>query len=1195
MKKMKEKIDLSALSQKALVLSMSAILTGMMTTGVVRASDIDVYQTARSGDITLMFMLDISGSMDSYDGGSTTRIERVKTAMTDLLSGNATKGITRISDEKIIGLSTLGVKTSRSYVDTGAVLIPARRLDATVGSVTQRQVLLDAISGLTAYTWTPTARSYAETAAYLMGQTTASRFRSVSDMPYYRTYTSSNKNYIENCTTWNSDYSSCSKWSTATQSVPVSDSVTVSSGNCGLWNSYTNKVCYNYTGMITIANNNTGFPYSADNTKNADKTLYAAPSSLVQTDEVKKCSGQGIYVLTDGEPTHDTDSLPLMQGALGEKGTSFTCTTTGTADATNSYDCLNQMSQSLLDPALNPAGLKFKTAVVGFGSSFNNVASYDSNKTQEQNIAALGTINTNVKRAAYWGIIGQGGWYSGNSSADVVKSVNDFINNLGSDIPSVTTGTPTIPNDELNPSVLQKYAYYPQFQPTPAKSFQLWLGNLKKYNVNNSGRLTDASSQLIVDNKGALITERVDLWAPAFNEAVADNDINTTGSKLNRFMGGVKSKLNLRADANNNTNRKLLTNRVVSGTNFVASNNSLTAVTLDYLNTASTDDKRGYLMALLGYDVDPTTTAGMALITKANLIGTAKPAELRQVGAVMHSAPVLLTSQGKITYDNSTNVLGSTLRSDYVLFGTTQGLLQVVDAATGVEKFAFVPNEMIENQKEAFLKPDVASNGLGKMFYGVDGQWAVYSEYVLNSSGQMTVGTGLNSEKGKQRVYGGLRMGGRGYYGLNLDNIDSPQLMFNINPDAAAANTPLSFMGQSWSKPAIGWVKWGKTKRLVMFVGGGYDAGGDDGNAKTGATKGTYAGYEGDAYNQGTNGRGAGVYMFDATTGELLWWSSSKATTSSSTTNNGVIGLNDANMKYSVVSEIKTVDRDADGLIDHLYFGDLGGQVFRVDLNNKAAALGAFAQSHRILNLSRTDGKAPRFYEAPAFSIYDTAGKTFAVVSIGSGNRSKPLQEYTVGTTGRDYDSIYNIYDKDVTKSDLYSLASDKFETIDVDLNTTTGLKPILDSNRFGIAVNSMLAPYSTAGWYYQFKSNLLQSEKVFSTPIVINNDMYVSTFDGSKPGLSGDCGAGVKGESLITKFCMPYGQCTQTGSASDYKLNLGAGITGGAIGAGENGTTRLIVANVDTSSTTSGSAITGARYNTGMNLVTQRWYEKYK
>ena len=41
-----------------------------------------------------------------------------------------------------------------------------------------------------------------------------------------------------------------------------------------------------------------------------------------------------------------------------------------------------------------------------------------------------------------------------------------------------------------------------------------------------------------------------------------------------------------------------------------------------------------------------------------------------------------------------------------------------------------------------------------------------------------------------------------------------------------------------------------------------------------------------------------------------------------------------ANMKHSIVSRISTLDRDADGLVDHLYFGDLGGQIFRVDLNN---------------------------------------------------------------------------------------------------------------------------------------------------------------------------------------------------------------------------------------------------------------------
>lgn len=49
-------------------------------------------------------------------------------------------------------------------------------------------------------------------------------------------------------------------------------------------------------------------------------------------------------------------------------------------------------------------------------------------------------------------------------------------------------------------------------------------------------------------------------------------------------------------------------------------------------------------------------------------------------------------------------------------------------------------------------------------------------------------------------------------------------------------------------------------------------------------------------------------------------------------------------LKYSVVSQINAVDRNSDGLVDHLFFGDLGGQAFRVDLNNNATTTGAFAK-----------------------------------------------------------------------------------------------------------------------------------------------------------------------------------------------------------------------------------------------------------
>ncbi|MGA5989123.1 hypothetical protein ACPB4A_26055, partial [Escherichia coli] len=73
--------------------------------------------------------------------------------------------------------------------------------------------------------------------------------------------------------------------------------------------------------------------------------------------------------------------------------------------------------------------------------------------------------------------------------------------------------------------------------------------------------------------------------------------------------------------------------------------------------------------------------------------------------------------------------------------------------------------------------------------------------------------------------------------------------------------------------------------------------------------------------------------MFDADNGELLWWASSNLAADVNSENSpNALKVDD--MKYSVVSQIKTVDRNNDGLVDHLYFGDLGGQVWRIDLNN---------------------------------------------------------------------------------------------------------------------------------------------------------------------------------------------------------------------------------------------------------------------
>ena len=1213
--------------QKILTMCTTSAMTGLICASVA-ASDIDIYKQARSGDITLMMLLDISGSMgmtntsacdlesesslngstihnENSTNGSPTykryyckaidktykyrsyrssiyssynryqactndapkyesctwgpefstkpndlptdydtrsniryhyvgmdrkyyqRITRLKDAMFDLLHGNTAKGIIRISDEKIIGLSTLGVKTTNSYANTGAVLVPARRLDAMVGTKTHRQVLLDEIAKLEASTNTPTARSYAETVSYLMGTTTSG---------------------------------------------------------------------VNYS----------GFSYSNDSTKNITGTLYSPPTSFQQTDEAKQCSGQGVYVLTDGDPVQDDDVSPLMVKALNTTSTSFSCTSSNS----DSFDCLNKMALRLINPATNPSGLKIKTAVVGFGNNFNNVTSYDKGKTQAQNIAALGNIGTNVKRAAYWGIIGEGGWYSGSSSQDVIESVNGFISDLGSEIPAVTTGTSTIPIDPLNPTVLQNYSYFPQFQPTPDKKSQSWVGNLKKYSVDVNGILRDRLGAIFVDTNGKILSNQ-DLWAPVLSNTPTDAETATA------FMGGIKSQLILRHSNLDQTNRKVFTTRDFDG-DIAHRSATFIQVKLDDFedDTKKNDPKLGYLMNLLGYSYNPTLRPTNFTIDKLK-----EQTELRQVGAVMHSSPILLTNQGRIQFNSATNSIETIDRKDYIVFGTTQGVLHVVDAITGKEKFAFVPNEMIESQAEAFASPDLTSAGLQKLYYGIDGPWTSYTEYVTakNDKDLLTVGDGDLYEgvvnKGKQYVYGGLRMGGRDYYALDLADIDNPSLKFQISPTGECnATNPLGCMGQSWSKPTVAWVKWKGVKKLVMFVGGGYDAGGDDGNAYVNGVRLPYAGYESDSYNQ-TNKRGAGVYMFDAEDGDLLWWTGANATENTG----NILATSATDMKYSVVSEIKAVDRDSDGLVDHLYFGDLGGQLWRVDLNNQLSMELSTAQPElfartpsRILNLNKGSA-SPRFYEKPAFSTYNTNGKIFGVVSIGSGNRSMPLAEYTATQTNYLNDGIYNIYDKDVARIDLFSLvsensvqsykiASSTFLTQNTTLQAEneTGISneslrkliAISDNNRF--STNNNTAPYSlSSGWYYLFKSQKIQSEKVMSTPLVINNDMYVTTFDGSRDGLSGDCGAGVKGESFMTLFCMPYGQCS-SGSADDYRLNLGAGIVGGAIGAGDvEGMIRRIVATKDMSGVSASNVILGRKYETANSLVPQRWYIK--
>lgn len=1006
------------------------------------------------------------------------RIVRLKDAFIEVLTkknGNEYE----VDDEKIIGLANYSTYKEDGFGDnfTGTILVPARRLgDIVDGGKTQREILIEKIKNISYTGYTPTAHAYAEVASYLFGTSTSDGVA--------REYFGKNHSARPNprrpdnyhtllCQTFNAD-GTCSKFLDAWVKLPNAINNLMNSSN----KVRTIKADVDIYGNVNIKPDGTftydthktvwqgGFYASTPSSKNGN--VYKMPDSIKeqQVNTSKQlCSAQGIYVLTDGEPNMNHYGDLVWRAALRDNN--FSCDVAGGG----AWDCMHEASKRLLDPKKNPGKLRFITAVVGFGAGFNTVAAYDKTKSDEDNIKAVdeAKASNDVKNAAKWGIMGQGGWYSGNSSADVVNSINAFLNNLKVTMPEVNTGQVLVPVDPLSPLTIMDQGFYGSFKPVVDQKRVYWTGDVNKYDIKGN-ILTRADGSSVFDNQGLMKANPNGLWGT-----------------------GMVSQMPLRGAPA--TNRTVFTDINTDG------NNGLTQVTLDLLYNGKRLDveptKRIWLN-ILGYSVQLSGATLPKTPTLKEL--ESHKAEQREMGALLHSTPILLTQQGKVERANG-GINTKADRKDYVLYGSTQGMLHVVDSDTGQEKFTFVPQEMLKSQPLAF---QASKNADGDMGYGIDGEWVAYTQYAGNREGTFTVktdGTIKSSEakelngKGLQWVYGGLRMGGRSYYALDLSDISAnstnPKLKFHINPDGAPAGTALSYMGQSWSKPTLGFVKWGGESRLVMFVGGGYDEG-----------------YESRLYNQ-TNKKGAGVYMFDAHDGQLLWWASANTGTGAtkSTTN--------AHLQYSVASSIATFDRNNDGTVDHLLFGDLGGQVFRVDLNGDSKTTTDFAQVYRIYNDHKDSGLSPRFYEEPVLSAHsDNTSNRFGIISIASGNRSSPLARGTESAK----DAYYAIFDHSIfnptNPPKNYNAnwsASDTFVTL-VDKSTE--------------AVKAKNGDKFNRGWKYELSQESGQF-KGFSTPFVVDNFAFLTTYtpDGGTVD-AGNCGQGILGQSYREVFCLPGGVC---------------------------------------------------------------------
>lgn len=1134
-------IQTKALSLKYLVVavaSMMAVSVAQADVAHRKIGDLEIYKAAEGGNIVITMMLDTSGSMTAnqvkaaacdtppgttptyktsyYDWSTTTpsykrdyclvgktryydRLTLLKDALfalmdsDDLDSKKVKIGIGQYSsqsgsDNKVVFDSDGTVQKSADGT-SGKILVPAAFLDAT-----HRKKIKEEVAAAGGGQGTPTAHAYAEVGAYMLGTNTSG------------------------------------------------------------------------TGS--------GFSKSVTSSKSGDKYISPLASTTTAT-----CDGRGIYFLTDGAPNASTNPKNLMKNALG-KDVSLPKDTLPT---TGGMNYVGAFARALRDARQNPLGTnrEILTAVVGFGAVFDvdkeadakrpendrviRTLSYEDSKGKTQTADFYNcdkiTTNDNAKNACNWGAkshpelpssvggFGEGGFYSAQSTEDIVNSVTTFVKDLDNTLPATPSGTIVVPDDPYRADSQLAVAYYPTLQPRVDANQAIWEGNMKKYKLNEGTLYGKNGAKLFKNVASELNKTTPDLWSD--KDYTNTNDAVESGgfyAQLNTPKNDVASVRVLYVEdwsSANNSDKKTVLRKfgVNSSGKITVDDNVLTDTSF---NDKTTYNNRTFrkLLNFLGFDKVTITDTDVKNLTLTK-DDVSKDKEVKVVGATIHSTPAAVSYSA--TLDESGKVTDK--RDDYVLFGSSEGGLHLVNAddysATGdggKEKFVIIPREMlIDPNKSAALIKGGTNNVIGKPNFGVDAPWLVTADYKYDfDNKKVTIDTAGNGVA----AYGGLRMGGEAFYGVNLNNTNSPKMIFSITPNTSGFGR----MGQIWSKPTAAKIKDSTAENDkgidVLVFGGGYDMCYEREGFQVGVTDTALE----DCSNQSET-KGNAVYIINAKTGALIW---------SASRDSGTTKV--ADMKHSVVGGITTLDRNNDGFMDHLYFADLGGQLFRADFTNagfiKPVDSGTRSPESKFTNTrvtkildsayTGTDSKYNhRFYERPVVSFYrnPVSNSLFALVNIISGDRSSPLS--TLRDTTKS-DRLYGIMDTDVSKADSILYASDFTDSTNnngqkvtnltdddlIELGSIKGVsKTSYPLNKKEDDINTLKAG-GKKGWYYplntfdgygnvRYSKGVGKSEVIdsFLYTTVYNPDMSYGTVDA--------CKAEVVGGSERQLYCLPYGICT--------------------------------------------------------------------
>lgn len=728
-----------------------------------------------------------------------------------------------------------------------------------------------------------------------------------------------------------------------------------------------------------------------------------------QTPITDACQKNHIVFLTDGLAYEDTSANTSIENLSSTAGN--TCyadqtamwTALGVAEPSETHSggvCLKEVSRYMgadtTDLSTTLAdNQRANTHFIGFGDD-----------------VAGGAAEAYLRDAAR---AGGGDAYSAANYAELTTVLQRIITEIKDDSSSFTS--PSVAVNAFNKTQVLEDMYIAMFRPSTTTH---WPGNVKKFKLRDSQVVGRGSTMTSVDSASA-----VDAATGFFTSSSKDFWHQLTDNRTeNTTKGGAA---NLIPDPSSRTVYTYI------GANVPSAPVALNLHPFTTSNAAVTDTVLG-----IGATGDPThdVLINWARGDDDGDLSTTDDTR-HEMGDPIHSQPAV------VIYGTSGSTFTDQINDALVFTATNDGYLHAIDVVTGVEQWAFIPQELLPELKTLYVDAPSATK-----YYSLDGDIRVL-KYDADGDGKVEPTDG-----DRVFLYFSRGRGGAHYYALDVTYKSTPKFLWSLNASALGG-----IVSESWSTPTLGRVKVGSgntqnSQRLVLIFGAGYD------DVEKSAT-----------YNS-ANGFGNGLFMVDAVKGTVLW--------SQTKTTSGAF----ARMTHAIPSNITALDTDSDGWTDRMYVGDMAGQLWRFDITNgnsgnyvtgseitaKLVAGGVIASLGGKESVAVADNRS--FYSPPdVAAIASRRGSNYYNIGIGSGDRDLPRSNNTIA------DHFYSIRDYRMTAV-AQSVYDGLTRVVHGDLVTITGSSSTTFSD-------------SSAGW----KMALSAGEKSLAQSLTIDGVLLFTTY----------------------------------------------------------------------------------------------------